>query len=212
MAASTPPENLSSPDPALLRILHYPEPVLLRKAEHVPPADAATAAVAQRMIELMIEAPGIGLAAPQVGLPWRLFVAHVPPPPPEGAPDYAPPDLDIPLFHPEAETVQIHSREPEVFIDPVITAFSRDLEPSEEGCLSLPHITGVVRRPSLIMLTATTIDGERVKRTAMGLLGRCWQHEIDHLDGVLITTKFGMLDRRRAKRQLDELEARVRKV
>jgi len=202
------PPSVDDVDPASLRIVHYPAEVLRQRTEIAPEPGPAAAAVAERMIALMRDAPGIGLAAPQVGLPWRMFVAHVPPPPPE---DAAADDDGEPLFVEDdaGNRWDLFTAEPEAYIDPVVRGYSKDLEPFEEGCLSLPEVTGTVRRPSAIEIEYTTPTGERKVRRAAGLLARCWQHEIDHLDGVLIIDKFSPLDRRKAKRELEELEARA---
>lgn len=161
-------------DLASLGIRTYPDPVLRQPAKPVPAVTEEVRAVAQRMVELMFEAEGIGLAAPQVGLPWRMFVAHVP------ASDDRSPDHD-----PPTATVK-----PMVCINPVVSEFSRDLEPYEEGCLSLPEIHGDVRRPSQATIRAIGVDGAEYTMRAGGLLARCWQHENDHLDGVLIIDRF----------------------
>lgn len=177
-------------DPRLLHILTYPDPSLRQKAGPVGAVDDHVRAVAIRMIELMHEAEGIGLAAPQVGLPWRLFVAYVP----EGEGRSA--DSD------PAEAM----REPVVYINPRITALEGDLEPSEEGCLSLPDITGEVRRPPGATIEALDLDGERFTARAHGLLARCWQHENDHLDGVLIIDRMTQLSRMKNRTAVRALE------
>ena len=178
-----------SVDPSRLRIDLYPTEVLRTRAEQTEPSDEVRA-VALRMIELMRGAEGIGLAAPQVGLSWRLFVAHVPPP-----------ERDAAMTDPGSWT---HA--PEVFLNPEITDHSNDLVESEEGCLSLPGIQGDVRRPSRVRMRATTLDGETVERDAQGLLARCWQHEIDHLDGVLILDKMSQTSRSRNRTRIKQLE------
>lgn len=178
-----------SVDPSRLRIDLYPTEVLRTKADPIGPSDEVRA-VASRMIELMHGADGIGLAAPQVGLTWRLFVAHVPPP-----------ERDAATTDPESWT---HA--PEVFLNPEIIDHSGDLVESEEGCLSLPGIQGDVLRPSRVRLRATTPDGETVERDAQGLLARCWQHEIDHLDGVLILDKMSQTSRSRNRTRIKQLE------
>ena len=189
---------LDRPDVNALRIVNYPAEVLRRRAEDVPEVTDHVRDVALKMIELMLDAPGIGLAAPQVGLPWRLFVAHVPADPEE-------PDPFVP-------GVISSTTQPTVYINPELHDYSRDLEPYDEGCLSLPEITGAVRRPTTVSLTATDLEGKRSTIRANGLLGRCWQHEFDHLEGVLIIDKFSPMDRRRAKRALEDLEAAARPV
>jgi peptide deformylase len=178
-------------DSANLRIVTYPDPALREKAEPVAEITPEAQAVARRMIELMREAEGIGLAAPQVGLGWRLFVCDVPP-----AED-RPLDSDPPQA----------TDGPIVCFNPELSDFSDDLESYEEGCLSLPEIVGDVRRPAEVTLTATGLDGERFTRRLGGLLARCAQHEIDHLDGVLIIDKMQQLSRMKNRRAIKELES-----
>lgn len=185
-----------SVDPTRLSIVHHPDPVLRRKTDPVGSVDEETLAVAQKMIELMIDAPGIGLAAPQVGLPWRMFVCHVPPSEddeidPEPVDETAPPQT---------------TDRPMVAINPVLSEPSRDLIPYEEGCLSLPNITGEVRRPEEITMTASDEHGQEYTRRASGLLARCWQHEFDHLEGVLILDRMTPGSRLKNRRAVKELE------
>lgn len=166
-------------DTQTLRIVLYPDPVLRRRAKPIEAVNDEVRAVALRMIELMTGAEGIGLAAPQVGLSWRLFVAHVPPGP-ERDPEADPPTA---------------STEPRVFINPELSNPIGELQSYEEGCLSLPEITGDVFRPPTITMTATDLDGNRFTKTASGLLARCWQHEYDHLEGVLILDRMTQMSR-----------------
>lgn len=149
-------------------------------------------AVAARMIELMREEDGIGLAAPQVGLPWRLFVAHVPPSPEAGR-----------MLDSDPMTSML---DVEVYMNPVLRDFVGDLESYEEGCLSLPDINGDVRRPPQVTIEATDLEGNRFTRTGAGLLARCWQHECDHLDGVLIIDRMTPMARLTNRSKLRELE------
>jgi len=179
-----------------LRIELYPTQTLKSKANAIELNDEVRA-VAQRMIELMNGARGIGLAAPQVGLSWRMFVAHVPADPDadeESAPPATPDDL------PDS------CDGPEVYLNPVITEFAGDLEPYDEGCLSLPGITGEVNRPAIVTMEATDLEGNKVTRRATGLLARCWQHEIDHLDGVLILDKMTQMSRLKNRSRIKSLE------
>ncbi len=166
-------------DPDQLRIVIYPDPVLRRRAQPVPQVTDEVRAVAQRMLQLMHEAPGVGLAAPQVGLSWRLFVANT-----TGEP-----------------------ANDQVYINPQLSNPSRDLEDYEEGCLSLPDIRAEIRRPRTMTITATGLDGQTFELTNSELLARVWQHEYDHLDGVLILDRMGHLDKlanRKALRQLEQ--------
>lgn len=177
-------------DPATLRIRIYPDKTLRRKAE---PIDLSpnVVEVAQRMIELMYEAKGIGLAAPQVGLPWRLFVVDVP----------------APEKTTNSDTL-IATNGPVVYLNPELSEPGRALEPCEEGCLSLPDLVGDVIRPNEISITATNLQGQRNTNHAAGLLARCWQHEYDHLDGILIIDRMTQATRAIAEDQIRALERR----
>ncbi len=175
---SRPYDEWMSIDPAKLRIETYPTKILRSKGREVE-ANDETRAVAARMVELMREAEGIGLAAPQVGLSWRLFVAHVP------IHEDDPVDAEIPCS----------SEEYQVFLNPKILEFSKDMEPFEEGCLSLPDLVGEVRRPTTVTMQAMDLDGNTVELQATGLMARCWQHEIDHLDGIMILDKMTHMSR-----------------
>ena len=165
-------------DPAKLEIVHYPAAVLRAKAKPLAAVTDEVRAVAFRMLDLMHEAPGVGLAAPQVGLSWRLFVAN-------------------------------HTGQPAddlVFINPVLSAPSRLTEDYEEGCLSLPEIRALIRRPMEITVTALGLDGQPFTLTSDELPARIWQHEIDHLDGVLILDRMSPGDRTALRRKIKELE------
>lgn len=178
-----------SVDPSKLRIQIYPAEVLRQVAKPVEPGPGAEA-LGVRMLELMRGAEGIGLAGPQVGLEWRIFVCDVPPgeePDAEGSPPSA-------------------SETPGIYLNPKIVEHAGELEPYDEGCLSLPGITGEVTRPTTATMEAMTPAGETVRLTATGMLARCWQHEIDHLDGVLILDKMSQASRARVKRQVRQME------
>ena len=161
-----------------LRIVHYPDPVLRLKARPVQAVTDEVRAVARRMIELMHQARGVGLAAPQVGLSWRLFVANV-----TGEPD-----------------------DDRVYINPVLSHPSRVTGPHEEGCLSIPEVTAEVTRPLSITIEALDEQGRPFTMTSDGLAARAWQHEFDHLQGVLILDRMTPSDRMANKRALRELE------
>ncbi len=178
--------------PENLHILKYPNDALRDKGAPVEPIDAHARAIADRMIELMYEAEGIGLAAPQVGLAQRLFVVDVP-----STSDGARSADDEP---PTA------SRGPLVFFNPKIERFIGRPELGEEGCLSLPDIHGEVLRPPEIVVRATDRDGAEFTLHAAGLLARCIQHEHDHLDGVLILDRFVMGSRLRNRAAVRDLE------
>jgi peptide deformylase len=168
-------------DAARLQILHYPAAPLRVAAEPIDTIDDTVAAVAARMFELMREADGAGLAAPQVGLCWRLFVTKA---------DDRRPDL--------------------VYINPHLGGLDAEFAVREEGCLSLPGITAEVRRPAAATMTALNLEGGEFTLRDDALLARVWQHEIDHLNGVLIIDKMTPMDRIANRKLLKELEAAAR--
>lgn len=170
MAMSTDPQNLS--------IVLHPDPVLRAVAKPVESVTPEIQAICLRMLELMHEAPGVGLAAPQVGLSLRLFVANA----------TGEPDDDM------------------VFINPVLTVEGKLMEDMEEGCLSLPGINASIRRPKTVSIEATDINGNRFRATSDDLPARVWQHENDHLDGVLIIDKMSPIDRMANRKAIKELE------
>jgi peptide deformylase len=181
-------------DPASLHILYYPDRALRERAREVPKVTDEVRSVARRMIQLMFDAEGIGLAAPQVGLSWRLFVAHVPPGE-DRSPESDPPTATV---------------EPVVVINPVLSNPKGELIAYEEGCLSLPDITGDVLRPEHITITATDLEGRPFTRTGAGLLARCWQHEFDHLDGILIIDRMTQMSRLKNRTAVKRLEKSMR--
>ena len=166
-------------DPLSLQIVHYPDPVLQRRAGSVETIDDVVRAVAARMIELMHEAEGIGLAAPQVGLEWRLFVL-----------------------------AGLGEDEPDlVCINPTLTVIDSEMTMREEGCLSLPGIHVDVRRPGGIRMEALDAHGEPFTITDHGYRARVWQHEFDHLEGKLIIQRMSPMARIATRKALKELKA-----
>jgi peptide deformylase len=170
-----------SVDVAGLRILRYPHPALRTPGRPVGEIDQDVRAVAARMLALMHEAEGAGLAAPQVGLAWRLFVT--------GARDGRP-DL--------------------VYVNPRLTQLGGAMQVRTEGCLSLPGIDVEIRRPASAAITALDLEGREFSLSDEEMLARVWQHEIDHLDGILIIDRMSTLDRIATRRVLRELEAGAR--
>jgi peptide deformylase len=172
-------------DASLLPILLVPDPRLRAKARLVGPADADQVRdLAPRMLASMYAAPGIGLAAPQVGIGLRLFVM----------------DLQ-----------KDEAKAPMVLVNPEITATSTELATREEGCLSLPGQYAEVTRPARIRVRYQDLTGARQEMEADGLLATCVQHEMDHLDGVLFVDHLSALKRNMLLRKLaKELKARAR--
>ncbi len=161
-----------------LRIVQYPNPVLRVKAQPITEVTDEVRRVALRMLEMMHEAPGVGLAAPQVGLSWQIFVAN-------------------PTREPEDD---------QVFINPVLTRPARETVPQDEGCLSLPGVNAPIYRPRSITIEATDLDGAKFTMTSGDLAARVWQHEYDHLEGILIIDRMAEIDRIANKRTLKDLE------
>ena len=159
-----------------LGIVKYPAAVLRKPCVPVVTFDAQLSDFVARMTELMLEAPGVGLAAPQVGVSLRLFVFN-----PTGQPgDHG------------------------CCINPVITD-ARKPEESIEGCLSIPGVEVSIRRATTITLRAFAPDGSAFELGAFGLLARIWQHEADHLDGRLIIDNLSEADKIQTRRQLKQL-------
>jgi len=159
---------------AILRILEIPDPVLRQLSTPVEAVDDATRALIADMFETMYDAPGIGLAAVQVGVLDRLLVM----------------DLQEP-----AEESGEPVRDPRVFINPEILNHSDEQVPYTEGCLSVPDQYGEVLRPATIRARWLDETGATREDELTGLLAVCLQHEIDHLDGVLFIDHLSRLKR-----------------
>ena len=169
----------------LLPILLVPDARLRAKARPVGTGDAETVrALAPRMLATMYKAPGIGLAAPQIGSLLRLLVI-----------DLQPDDKPTPF----------------IMVNPEIVAASTDLAIREEGCLSLPNQYAEVTRPAEVKVRWTDLEGSKQELVADGLLATCIQHEIDHLNGVLFVDHLSPLKRNMLLRRLaKELKAKAR--
>jgi len=159
---------------AILRILETPDPVLRQISTPVETVDDATRALIADMFETMYDAPGIGLAAVQVGVPKRLLVMDLGEPEEEGG-----------------EPV----KEPRVFINPEILTHSDDEVPYNEGCLSVPDQYAEVFRPDRIRARWLDELGTSHEEDLDGLLAVCLQHEMDHLEGVLFIDHLSKLKR-----------------
>jgi peptide deformylase len=167
----------------------YPARVLRERAKPVAVVNDEVRDIIARMFDVMDDEEGIGLAAPQVGLSWRLFILDVPENDKRSA-------SSVP---PQASAGRM------VFINPKLR-FEGPVEPMDEGCLSLPEITGEVLRPPIVHVTALNEHGNEFSLTAAGLLSRCIQHETDHLDGVLIIDKMTPPSRVKNRLAIRELE------
>ena len=150
---------------SLRPILIHPDPRLKKPADPVTGFDAETRRLADDMLETMYDAPGIGLAAPQIGVMQRLLVMDC------VKEDDAPP-------------------RPMVLINPRIDWSSETRSTYEEGCLSFPEIKGDVARPERIRVEYQDLDGAPHSLECDELLARCIQHEVDHLDGILFIDRM----------------------
>ncbi|MCQ8279469.1 peptide deformylase [Acetobacteraceae bacterium KSS8] len=175
-SAAVPADAGTRPAIEPIGILVAPHPVLRRKTRLVGPDDRAMLRdVLPRMFEAMYQAPGIGLAAPQVGIDLRFCI------------------------------VDLHEndvREPIVLINPEIVAESEQLAAREEGCLSLPGQYAEVVRPEGVTVRFEDETGAAREIKADGLLATCFQHEIDHLDGILFVDHLSALKRNMIMRRL----------
>lgn len=162
-------------------IVHFPHPALRFKSGDVTQIDDRFRAVVREMFDLMYAANGVGLAANQVGIPLRFFV-----------------------FNPSGER---ELREEEhVFINPVIRNRKGSVV-GEEGCLSLPSLFGDVRRAETIVIEAFNLEGEELRGTLEDLPARVFQHELDHLDGVLFIDRLSAEGRAALDARLGEMQA-----
>jgi peptide deformylase len=157
---------------AILSVRKYGDPVLRRRAGRVEAVTPAIRKTIADMIDTMYDEVGLGLAAPQIGVSLRLMVVA---------------DED--------------GREARALVNPVITE-QRGEVVAEEGCLSIPGIFAPVKRAEWVRLEAHDPDGEPVTITARGLRARVFQHEMDHLDGVLFIDRLDPVARDRIKRRI----------
>ncbi len=173
---------------ALLPIVQYPDPRLAMKAAPVTVFDDELKQLAADMAETMYEAPGVGLAATQIGRNIRMVV------------------IDI---SEEKNALK-------VFVNPEVIEHSEELNECEEGCLSLPGIYEKVKRPAHVKVRAQDLDGNIFEIACDELLSVCVQHEIDHLNGTVFVDHLSALKKQRsvqklAKRRKEEARAKAKK-
>lgn len=161
-----------------IEIIFYPDPRLREKCRRVETFDDSLRSLAARMFELMREHRGVGLAAPQVGQTIRMFVMN-------------------------------HSGKPEddrVYVNPMLSDPDGDDE-AEEGCLSLPGINLDVLRSNSLRIRAQDLDGKPFEQTETGYIARIWQHETDHINGILLLNHMDPVQKLKWRKRLRELEA-----
>ncbi len=181
-----------------LSLRFYGDPVLRKKAKPVVEVTPELCRFAEAMVETMYASRGVGLAAPQVGKSLRLIVLDTAPAKGELPPDASPGEI---LLTP---------RMPLALLNPEVIAASKEKEVASEGCLSVPKIFADVERPAVVVLRATLLDGEKVEVECGGLLGRCLQHEIDHLDGVLFPDRLSKDELGGIAEEVGALEAKTK--
>lgn len=161
-----------------MELIYYPNPILMKKTSRIEPGENELREKIRAMFEIMYANKGIGLAGPQAGWSKRLFILNI-----DGT---------------ESETEM-------VFINPRIVSHSGTLN-EEEGCLSFPGIYIRVKRHKELMVEYEDLDGNVQRLPCEGLLARAVQHEIDHLDNILLIHRMSHTDRIRNKKYLDELK------
>jgi peptide deformylase len=169
---------------AILPILEAPDPLLKTISTPVEAVDDALRVLIADMFETMYDAPGIGLAAVQVGVPKRLLV--------------------IDLQEKDEETDE-NIREPRVFINPEILEESEELAVYNEGCLSVPEQYADVARPAVIKARWLDEHGKQHERVLDGLIATCLQHEMDHLEGILFVDHLSKLKRDMLMKKLTKM-------
>ncbi|MFH2091076.1 MAG: peptide deformylase [Pseudomonadota bacterium] len=166
---------------AILDILTYPEKSLLKPSVMVQTIDDEIKLLIQNMGQTMFHAPGVGLAAPQVGVNKRVIVYDS--------------NADNPDF--EGEKTQFTA-----LINPQIIEASGSIISEGEGCLSVVDYNANVKRFEKVTVTAQDIDGKKIKFDAQGILAIIMQHEIDHLDGILFIDRISVLKRSMYKKKI----------
>jgi peptide deformylase len=156
------------------------DPVLRQRAADVEEIDGKLARLADEMLVTMYEAPGLGLAAPQIGVRKRVFVYDI-------------------------------GEGPQVVVNPAIVESDGEWA-YEEGCLSVPGLSWEIVRPRRVHLVGRNLDGDEVSIEADDLLARCFQHEMDHLDGVLLLERLDADTRKQALRTIRELGVGTRQT
>ncbi|NTJ41215.1 peptide deformylase [Agrobacterium larrymoorei] len=150
-------------------LIILPDPLLRQQSKPIETVDSEIVRLADDMLETMYDAPGIGLAAIQIGVPRRMLVIDV--------------------------SREDEDKKPVVFINPEILKVSDDVSTYEEGCLSIPDYYAEVERPASLTVGYIDRDGKQQTVEADGLLATCLQHEIDHLNGVLFIDHISRLKR-----------------
>lgn len=171
-------QKIHDTDVAALSLVCYPDPRLNEVCTPIGEVDGRVVALAERMLELMFENRGVGLAGPQVGVTARIFVAS-------------------PSFDPADRLV---------YIDPVLSERQGEDE-DEEGCLSFPGVRCKVKRARKLVIEATGLDGQRFSQEVADLHARICQHEFDHIEGITLNERMSRMGRMANRKALKQLVA-----
>lgn len=169
-----------------MKVVRYPHPALVHPTKPLTSIDKKVHLHVGQMIDTMYEAKGLGLAANQVALPFQLLVMNV-----SGDPEK-----------------KEHER---VYINPVIIE-RKGTQEGDEGCLSFPELFQKIRRAKTVKVQAYNLKGESVEVIAHDLEARCWQHEIDHLNGIVFIDKMGPIARLAARNAVKDFERQFREA
>ena len=164
-------------------LIILPDPLLRQVSQPIERVDADLQRLSDDMLETMYDAPGIGLAAIQIGVPRRMLVIDV--------------------------SREGEEKQPQVFINPEIVKSSDERSVYEEGCLSIPEYYEEVERPAQVRVRYTDLDGKVHEEDADGLFATCIQHEIDHLNGVLFVDYLSKLKRDRVMKKFTKAAKRA---
>jgi peptide deformylase len=169
-----------------MKVVHYPHPALRHPGKSVMTIDKGLRLQIGQMMDCMYEAKGLGLAAPQVALPFQLLVMNI-----TGDPN--------------------QKEREEVYINPTIIERKGSVD-DEEGCLSFPGLFQKVRRAKTIKIRAYDLKGRPIEKVVSDLEARAWQHEIDHLNGVLFIDKMSILGKFASRGAIKEFELEFREA
>lgn len=182
---------------AIREIIELPDPLLKQVSAPVERFDDALRSLVADMLETMYAAPGIGLAAIQVGVPQRVLVIDLQEPDMDAAPELCGEEGCEDLHRPAR-------RAPRVFVNPEIIEPSEELSIYNEGCLSVPEIYAEVERPARIRARWHDLDGSVREEAMDGLMATCLQHEMDHLEGILFVDRLSRLKRQMVLKKLEK--------
>ncbi len=185
---------------AIREILEVPDPRLKTISEPVTVFDDELRTLVADMFETMYDAPGIGLAAIQVGVPKRVLVIDLQPDDEDAEPVACDHDGHHHHHYPTR-------KEPRVFVNPEILNPAVELATYQEGCLSVPEIFADVDRPATCRVRYQDLDGTVHEEDLDGLMATCIQHEMDHLEGILFIDHLSRLKRQMALKKLQKLRA-----